>query len=82
MKIMKESAEHKLVKQVECFVLSDNELNKVVDQALHREWCYTWLASKRTIECCLTLASSNHKHKKNQRYDKISTYNPELECEE
>ena len=81
-KVMKESAERKLVEQVECFVLSDNELDKVVNQTSHREWRYMWLASKRPIKCCLTLASSNRKHKKNQRYDKISTYDPELECEE
>ena len=34
MKILEELAEHRLVKQVECFIFRDNELHKVGNQAL------------------------------------------------
>ena len=45
-KIMQELSERRLVEEVECFVLGDNKLDQMVDQALRGERCYTWLAGK------------------------------------
>ena len=33
-----------LVEQIESIILRDNELNQMVNKALHQERCYVWLA--------------------------------------
>ena len=46
MEIMEELPECWLLKEVEHFILGDNELDQMVDQASRGEWCNAWLAGK------------------------------------
>jgi hypothetical protein len=63
-KIKEELMECRLVEQVKCLILQDNELDQIVNQASLGEQHYMTLASKRCIECCLMLSSIHHKYMK------------------
>jgi hypothetical protein len=60
-KVVDELMKGRLVKQVEGFILSDDELDQMVLQPSHQEWGCSFLGGKR-IEGGLMLASSHHKH--------------------
>ncbi len=63
-KVLEELAECRLIEKVEHFVLGDDKLDEVVNQASRGERGYTWLMGKGPIKRGLTLARSHHKHPK------------------